>query len=111
MWFAFRKFTGIRALGGTIPGTVPFDGELVERGSALSAMRHTFNLAGNRAASAADEEGYCRTCGLNRRYVARTKRLFARIVDGEQCQFRAVLDAQLLVHRVEVHLHGPFADA
>lgn len=53
-----------RALRRSIPGTALFDGELAERGFALNAMCYSFNLAANRAAFVADEEGYCHQYGL-----------------------------------------------
>ena len=55
---------GARALRRSIPGTALFDGELAERGLALNAMCFSFNVAANRAAFLADEEGYCRKFGL-----------------------------------------------
>ena len=42
----------------TIPGTPVFDGESAQRGFAINAMCYSFNSADNRAAFAADEEGY-----------------------------------------------------
>jgi len=41
-----------------IPGTLLFDGHAAQAGYALNAMCYSFNSAANRAAFAADEEGY-----------------------------------------------------
>jgi len=51
---------GETAPGGrrAIPGTEPFGGDLAMRGYALNAMCYSFNSKDNRAAFAADEEGY-----------------------------------------------------
>ena len=54
-------------------GTPVFDGKAAARGYALNAMCYSFNDAANRAAFAADEDGYCRRFGLDeaqRRAVA-----------------------------------------
>jgi protocatechuate 4,5-dioxygenase, alpha chain len=42
-----------------IPGTTLFDGEQARKGYALNKMCYSFNDATNRAAFAADEDGYC----------------------------------------------------
>jgi protocatechuate 4,5-dioxygenase alpha chain len=56
-----------------IIGTPVFDGGAATRGYALNAMCFSFNDAANRAAFVADEDGYCRSFGLDeeqRRAVA-----------------------------------------
>lgn len=58
--FAKADSAGKRA----IPGTVVFDGDAARAGYALNAMCYSFNSAENRAAFAADEEGYMDRFGL-----------------------------------------------
>ena len=48
-----------------IPGTTMFDGVQAQKGYALNKMCYSFNTAANRAAFLADEDGYCRSFGLN----------------------------------------------
>ncbi len=45
-------------------GTVPFDGEMAQKGYALNKMCFSFNSAANRAAFKADEEAYMRSFHL-----------------------------------------------
>ena len=49
----------------TIPGTIVFDGDAALGGYELNAMCYSFNSAENRAAFAADEEGYMERFGLS----------------------------------------------
>ena len=48
-----------------IPGTIVFDGDAALGGYAFNAMCYSFNSAENRAAFAADEEGYMDRFGLS----------------------------------------------
>lgn len=47
-----------------IPGTVPFDGDLAQKGYALNKMCYSFNSADNRSAFKADEAAYMVQYGL-----------------------------------------------
>ena len=76
-----------------IPGTPVFDGDAAQRGYALNAMCYSFNDAANRAAFAADEEGYMDRFGLTdpQREAVRQRDVLGMIAAGGNVYYLAKL--------------------
>jgi protocatechuate 4,5-dioxygenase alpha chain len=79
--------------GEPISETSIFDGEKAAKGYALNKMCYSFNSPQNRAAFAADEEGYCARYGLNaeQRDAVRRRDVLAMIDAGGNIYYLAKL--------------------
>lgn len=77
----------------TIAGTPVFDGDAARAGYALNAMCYSFNSAENRAAFAADEEGYMDRFGLSeaQRQAVRDRDVLGMIAAGGNVYYLAKL--------------------
>ena len=74
-----------------IPGTTPFDGDLVQKGYALNKMCYSFNSADSRNAFKADEAAYMRQYGLNEQQTEaiRTRNVLGLLAAGGNVYYLA----------------------
>jgi len=77
----------------TIAGTTIFDGEQAQKGYALNRMCFSFNDADNREAFLDDEDGYCKTFGLDHAQceAVRNRNVAAMIAAGGNIYYLAKL--------------------
>jgi protocatechuate 4,5-dioxygenase alpha chain len=76
-----------------IPGTPIFDGAMAQKAYALNKMCFSFNSAANREAFRADEDAYCRRCGLSaaERDAVRQRDVLALVEAGGNIYYLAKL--------------------